>query len=165
MEQQLVDAVRDEQLADVKLLLRTHPTIDVNWGNENCSNAIRIAADKNYGEIMKELLAHPGIDVNVTDNYGNTALIIACAYGNLDCVKLLIKDSRVNTNLLDTLGNSAFMYAVYFGKLDVVKWLLTLIDTEDQERRPNLEIHYVSISGSIIKMAKERKNEKMVKLL
>ena len=46
MEQQLVDAVRDEQLADVKLLLRTYRTIDVNWSNENGSNESRLLLTK-----------------------------------------------------------------------------------------------------------------------
>ena len=95
---------------------------------------------------MKELLAHPGIYVNVTDNYGNTALIIACGVMATSIVPKTCYQGTagVNTNLLDTLGTLAFMYAVYFGKLDVVKWLLTLIDTEDQEEmksRDSLMFH------------------------
>ena len=44
--QQLVDAVRDGRLDEVRTILRTYPNLDVNWHNENDSTTMQIAANQ-----------------------------------------------------------------------------------------------------------------------
>lgn len=167
MEQHLVDAVYDDNLIEVKRLLRLEPAIDVNWHTSYSGNALLIAVSENRVDVLKELLSHPNIDVNAKYQDSSTALIVACSNGHLDCVKLLLKDKRVDVRSVNVLNLPAFDIAVFSRHLEIVKWWLALVspeDPEDQRRRPDFERRFFTFGATIVDMT-EMDSEEMSQLL
>jgi len=92
--------------AELPLLLRDHPEINVNWANEAkfLWNSLHTASCRGGVEIVEELLAHPGIDENMKTGGGQTAVSLGSQHGRMTVVRLLLKDPRVDLTLDDHNG-------------------------------------------------------------
>jgi len=122
MEQKFFAAVQDGKVEDVKEMLRTNPTLNVNWANEDGDTALTKSCDRGDGAIVSILLAHPDIDVNLQDKNGWTPFSGACIFASPVCVRLLLKDPRVRVNKRDNWGSTPLKYVAANGHCDIVKW-------------------------------------------
>ena len=125
MERKFHDAVDNGHVEDVEEILRTTPSLNVNWRDdesESRSCALQRACIRGHDAIVSVLLAHPDIDVNLRDSYGDTSFMLACAFGRTSCVRLLLKDSRVKVVGADADRRTPLMEAAYRGQIDVVRW-------------------------------------------
>jgi len=95
VEELLYDAAWGGHASEVLSLLRVHPEVNINWGNEEEWTPLHVASSRDHDEVVKVLLAHPNIDVNLKDKDGQTPLSLSCEYGLVAIVRLLVKDSRV----------------------------------------------------------------------
>jgi len=87
MEERFFAAAESGNVEEVKQILRKHPNLNVNWGNEDDegSTALIIACDNGHDSIVSILLAHPDIDVNLKNSFGQTPFMWACCNGNTLC--------------------------------------------------------------------------------
>ena len=126
VEQLLWEASDDGDAVAVHALLRDHPEVNANWGNENedhCA-ALHIAASDGHLEVVKLLLAHPSVNVNVKTLFGYTAISESCAQGHVSLVQLLLKDPRVDILLADIYGHTPLWWASFGGHHEVVECLI-----------------------------------------
>jgi len=84
----LLNAVWNDNLDRVKSVLALDNGIDINIKDNNENTALIIASYKENIEIVKSLLDH-GAGVNIKNNKGYTALILASYKGNIGIVDLL----------------------------------------------------------------------------
>jgi len=145
----------------------------------NKNEAIRMASDKGYSELVELLLKDKRVDPTINDNkpmrsalkyhhydvvkvlladkrvnpavYENYAIQLASKYGHADVVKLLLADKRVNPAVYD---NYTIQLASKYGHADVVKLLLA-----DKRVNP------ADDDNSAIKRASEYGHVDVVKLL
>jgi len=117
-------ASEDDNVEEVKRILRKNPNLDVNWKNEsrNDFTALIRACDEGHDSIVSIFLAHPAIDVNLKSVFGETPFAKACGEGHTSCVRLLLKDSRVEVNEPGITGRTPLWDAAGNGHVDVMKW-------------------------------------------
>ena len=84
----LLNAVWNDNLDRVKSVLALDNGIDINIRDNNENTALIIASYKENIEIVKSLLDY-GAEVNIKNNKGYTALILASYKGNIGIVDLL----------------------------------------------------------------------------
>jgi len=123
MEEDFCGTASDGKVEAMKELLRSNPTLDVNWRNEDdgCT-ALYMACGNGHDAIASILLAHPDIDVNQKNVDGDTPFANVCAERLTSCVPLLLKDSRVSVLELNGFGSTPLCSAAFYGHLEVVKW-------------------------------------------
>jgi len=110
--------------ADVKLILRRNPDLNVNWVDRFGQTVLHRACEKGHDAITRILLSHPGIDVNLRDVYGHTPLLLASLFQHAGCVGLLLRDSRVNC--LPGERGVGLKWAAEKGSVDIVRlWVAT----------------------------------------
>ena len=119
-------AARDGKIAELPLLLRDNPGLNVNWASEVnfLWTSLHTASCCGGVEIVEELLAHPGIDVNMKTGGGQTAVSLGSQYGRVAVVQLLLKDPRVDLTLDDHNGRTPLWWASYEGRSRVIEWLI-----------------------------------------
>jgi ankyrin repeat protein len=114
----LINAVRDGKLNDVKMLLQSPTVVEgINFQDQYGKTAL-IWASRGNTEIAS-LLLDKGADPNVRNNDGRTALMI----GNTDIMKLLLSH-KADMNIRDNNGNTVLTSASMDGKPERVKFLL-----------------------------------------
>ena len=126
MEQKFYDAARDGTVGEVKEILRSNPTLKVNWKNEKDDDrtALIIACASGNDSIVSILLAHPDMDVTLKDKSGYTPFNTARANENISCVRLLLHDSRVNPNEPNNFGGTPLRNGAVAGQLDLIQlWI------------------------------------------
>ena len=124
MEKELFEAAYANRLEVVRSLLRDHPTVDVNMGNEVSISPLHVATLGGYFEVTKLLLVHPNIKVNLQTFGGATPFLGGCMYGQVAVVRLMLRDPRVNIALADSNGCTPLWQAAHKGCLEVVEWLI-----------------------------------------
>ena len=72
MENQLKDAVQNNQVEEVRALLRDHPGVDINPECNGGWTCLHYSAQHGFHEVAKLLLAHPAINVNSRTWGGST---------------------------------------------------------------------------------------------
>jgi len=124
MEKMFYLAAKVGHVEDVKEILRSNPTLNVNWRNEIHfgNTALNTACENDDVAIVSILLAHPAIDVDLKDVYGNTPFNCACYQGNTSCARLLLKDSRVKVDEPSNGGYTPLFWAASNGHLDTIRW-------------------------------------------
>ena len=118
-------ASEDDNVEEVKRILRKNPNLDVNWKtpeNGNGNTALIRACDEGHDSIVSIFLAHPAIDVNLKSVFGETPFAKACGEGHTSCVRLLLKDSRVEVNEPTKDGRTPLWDAARNGHVDVIMW-------------------------------------------
>lgn len=86
-----------------------------------------------------------GPGANIQDNAGYSALHYAALNGHGDCVRLLLAHEAL-PNLPDSRGSSPLHLAAWAGHQEIVKLLLT---QSNRPANPNLQVNYISFSGSM----------------
>jgi len=124
MERRLYDAVDRGDVAEVQLLLKDNPDLNVNWEVVSQWTVLHSAAVCGYFEIVKILLAHPQINVNVQNRSGYTPFSFSCQLNCLSVVQLMLKDPRVDITLSDHRGHTPLWHASFEGSVDAVEWLI-----------------------------------------
>lgn len=108
----------------VKSLLLTHESLDVNWRNDAGWSALHTASLNGHDSILQLLLAHPAIDVNVRDDDGDRPFLVAFFAGNLPCIPVLLRDSRVDINSPNRFGRIPLHWAAANGYMELLRWMI-----------------------------------------
>jgi len=116
----LVNAAKDQDLQQVRALLRGRP--DVNVRAEDGSTALLWAAHWNDLPTA-ELLVRAGADANVANDFRMTPLSQACTNGSGEFVDLLLK-AGANPNMPIGTGETPLMTCARSGSADAVRMLL-----------------------------------------
>ena len=126
MKEKFYEAARDGNVEVMKEILRSHPTLDVNWINvrEGGTTAFHQACVYNRDDVVSILLAQPAIDVNHKGNTGATPFVSTCFRGYSSCFCLLLRDGRVNVEETDLWGVSPLWSAAFNGDLDIFNWCI-----------------------------------------
>ena len=124
MEERFWEAVSENNEEEVEEIIRSNPSLDVNWenGHRCCWTALHLAGEKGYDAIVSMLLVHPNINVNAPDENNNTPFLAACFGGHATSVRLLLRDLRVKVNELNEVGHTPLWWTCRTGRLDVIKW-------------------------------------------
>jgi len=112
--QEFIDAVNDNNVDRVKILLRdsrVDPSVNNNW-------AIKWAADRGLTGIVKALLNDGRVDPAAGNNY---AIRWAAGGGHMEVVKALLNDGRADPS---AENNNAIIWAAGSGLVEVVELLL-----------------------------------------
>ena len=128
MEEQLYNAARTGDAAEVEKILNDYPSIDVNWKKNSDMSALHVACSKGHKSVVAVLLSHPSItdriDINCKNLIGSTPFAKACYQGRTECVRLLLKDPRVNVTKANAYNHSPLRLTADEGHLDVIKqWI------------------------------------------
>ena len=119
------NAVKDNNVGEVQALLRDHPDLQVNEGDEhNNWTALHHACFEGRTHVVKLLLAHRSINVNSLASGGFTPFVIGCEYGPVSIVQLLLKDPRVDITLADESKRTPLWWASLYGRNEVIEWLI-----------------------------------------
>lgn len=116
----LVDAVKNQDLPQVRLLLSKHA--DVNVRSEDGSTALLWAAHRNDLQTA-ELLVRAGADANAANDFRMTPLAQACTNGSRAMVDLLLNASA-NPNTPIATGETPLMTCARTGSAEAVRMLL-----------------------------------------
>ena len=116
----LVDAVKNQDSAAIRSLLKQH--VDVNAAEGDGATALAWAAHQDDLEVV-DLLIHAGAKVNAANAYGVTPLALAAQDGNARMIEALLK-AGADPNLPQTSGVTPLMEASRTGNADGVKALL-----------------------------------------
>ena len=116
----LVDAVKNQDLQQVRALLNGHP--DVNVRSEDGSTALLWAAHWNDLRTA-ELLVRAGADANAANDFRMTPLSQACTNRNAELVDLLLKAGANPATPIGT-GETPLMTCARTGSADAVRMLL-----------------------------------------
>ena len=120
----MYDAAREGDIFQVKSLLLTHESLDVNWRNDAGWSALHTASLNGHDSILQLLLAHPAIDVNVRDDDGDRPFLVAFFAGNLPCILVLLRDSRVDINSPNRFGRIPLHWAAANGYMELLRWMI-----------------------------------------
>jgi len=151
----LLHAIREDQVAAVKLLLKHSAWVD--FQDKDRTTPLSYASYRGQVESVKELLKY-GADVTLCDKKDRNALQYAVmGIGNeekkLDTVKLLLKHGTpVNTRTHDSGG--ALSQAAYRGQIGIMNELIkkgALIDEVDEW--DNTPLHY-AVRGNRVEAVK-----------
>ena len=118
-----------------------------------------VAVIFNHPSVVSVLLARPGTMLGWVDAWGRTALHYACHKNRPDMVEMLGRDKRCTAALLnkkDRCGYTPLWLAVKSNSLDSVKELGKLEWTNFRTKTQ---------TGSLIAMAKKRRNYEILKYL
>ena len=121
-DEELIEAVEDDDTAKVNELLQNHQDVNVNISDPE--PLLCIAVQNNNTDIVKALLEHKDINVNIQDSMQVTPLHIAIQKGNIDIVKALLAHKYINVNIQTTMGLTPLHIAIQNGNIDIVKALL-----------------------------------------
>jgi ankyrin repeat protein len=116
----LIDAVKNQDAAAVRSLLKQH--VNVNAAEGDGATALAWAAHQDDLETV-ELLIRAGAKVNAANAYGVTPLALAAQNGNPKMVEALLK-AGADASAAQTSGVTVLMGAARTGNVDVVKALL-----------------------------------------
>jgi ankyrin repeat protein len=116
----LVTAAKDQDMQQVRTLLRGRP--DVNVRSEDGSTALLWAAHWNDLQTA-ELLVRAGADANAANDFRMTPLAQACTNGSAGFVELLLK-AGANPNTPIGTGETPLMTCARAGSADAVRMLL-----------------------------------------
>ena len=120
VERRLIDAVRSQDHATVRTLLRQRT--DVNARSDDGSTALLWAA--HWNDIATaELLVRAGADANAANDLRMTPLSLACTNGNAALVTLLLK-AGANPNTPIATGETPIMTCASSGSADAVRALV-----------------------------------------
>lgn len=115
----LIDAVKENNLEDVKELLRRRTYIDTQ--DEIQRTPLYYAYNKNLLPML-ELLLQAGANLSLLYN-GTSLLHLAAGYGQSDIMKILMQYTK-NLNILNTHGNTPLHDAVRHRKFEAIKQLV-----------------------------------------
>jgi ankyrin repeat protein len=101
----LLLACEKKNLDIVKMLVLTHPNININVFDKYGKTPLMIAVANYSLDIVEFLLTHPNINVNQRDGDGRTALFIATRNMNMDIINHLAHNGADFT-ICDKDGNS-----------------------------------------------------------
>jgi len=114
------EAARGSRVEEVKEIMRTHPSLNVNWRNTEIAGwtALNCACYEGRDSIVAILLAHPAIDVNLKSHFGGTPFLNSCLRHTDSCARLLLQDPRVDLDEPEEDGNRPRWYA----SATILKW-------------------------------------------
>jgi ankyrin repeat protein len=116
----LIDAVKEQDVAALRTLLRTRP--DVNVPEPDGATALHWAANRGNVEIAS-LLLKAGAKVDAANEYGVTPLSLACENGDASMINALLS-ADANPNLALPSGETPLMTASRTGNANAVAALL-----------------------------------------
>ena len=120
---ELFEAIRDNNIEKVNLLLDLGADINAIGGQNQETTALKLAAFKGHTEIVRLLLDH-GADINAIDEIlGNTALIVAARDGRTEIARLLV-EYGADINAISEIGTTALMRATERGRTEIATILL-----------------------------------------
>jgi len=112
-------------------LLLTHPDIA-----RNAEDALCVACEEGFPDVVEILLGVPGIDVNKINGRGKTPLL--CTFGDMvdqvECVKLLLSRPEVDVNKPDSGGRTLLLRACELNDLALATLLLGKADVDLNQR-------------------------------
>lgn len=159
-----VEICSDDEVAKLKELLN-----DINVNDLGCDvnkvdpygngiTLLHIFSAINASSFMAKFLQIDGIKIDELDKYGETPLHFAAKFGNLEAAKLLAsQNSTVNIiDLPNFMGVTPLYRAAENNYIEVVKFLL--------ENGANAEIAELLEDKTPLQVAKEQKNEEMIKV-
>lgn len=121
----LWNAATAGNLAQVKHILTTRPSVDVNWQDDMWKNtALFRACLHGHVGVVRHLLSDPRVDVNLKNKYGETALNNVCFRGVTRLATELLAHPKIDVNLAHTQGSTPFIHACQQGHTELVRILL-----------------------------------------
>ena len=145
----LLYAIKINNIKVIKELLKDD--VDLNFNN---NNALQIAFEKGFVDIIQLLLQNKNINLNnISNDVKNYMLSIAAARGYVDIIKLLLQDPHVDPS---TNNNSAIYNAIIHGHTEIVKLLL---------QHPNVNLSDVDFKNYALHIALEYGYIEIIKLL
>lgn len=139
----LVDAVRQQDVAEVRALVRSGA--DVNRPEGDGATALHWAVHEDAAEIVRVLL-DAGAAAGTANDLGITPLHLAAASGNAGILTLLL-EKRANPNAAANSGVTPLMEAARSGHVDAVRLLLAHgadVNARESARRQTALIWAVS---------------------
>jgi ankyrin repeat protein len=121
-DQELLEAAKENNLAEVSRLLRAGADINVKDNNGNIM-PLHWACMKGHVHVVIEFLEH-GADIESTTSYGRTPLYFACANGHVAVVNELLSRGA-NTEVKDHLGDTPLHDASWNGHVEIAHALLS----------------------------------------
>jgi ankyrin repeat protein len=120
---QLIDAVKDSNIAQVKALIEQNINI-VNLASDDIGyKALHAAVAINSSKIVNTLL-EAGADINAEDNLGKTPLYLAVEKNFVNIVDMLLR-AGADFNTVDSNGSTPLHVAAQQGLSKIAKILLT----------------------------------------
>lgn len=117
----LLDAVNNENLALVKLLLENLDTEAINSKNSLGQSALSLAVSLGNFEIFELLIHKKGIDVNTNDGAHFTPLMVATYFGHTEMVKKLLETKGIDATQRLPTGETAIDLAVHHKRSNLVE--------------------------------------------
>jgi hypothetical protein len=148
--QGVFDAIRNNDLHQVKELIEKHPDL-VNTPGNNRFTPILFAANNNKSEIAEYLISK-GADVDavfLADYYGNTPISFAIKNNNLDLVKILLNNGA-DIQHRTKLGENYLHFAAAQNMVDIAEYLINNgIDINSVKNGGLTPLHLAVITGSV----------------
>jgi ankyrin repeat protein len=122
---------------------------------EYASNALMVAVERGYSELVELLFIIPGLNLNAMLKNISTPLMIACERGNLALAKRLVAhgvDPKQDWRGKDR-ANSPLQSAVVTGQVEVLKWLVEVCGVDVNHEIASFESRGHLSSSSVWRMA------------
>lgn len=126
---------------------------NVNQLNSNNKSALFVSALRSHADILEVLVAH-GADINQANDDGNTPMHMAALNNNVAALKSLITHGA-DINSVNNHGCTPLIAAAMYDSYEAMKLLL----------QAGADKKYVSDEGTALKIAQDRGNTRIIKLL
>ena len=136
--EQLLDKVRQQDLAEVRQLLALGYPLNAAMPGEGTALMLAVRARDNA---MVELLLSAGADVNLSSRRDGNPLIIAAQLADLQLAKLLVQ-AGADVNAIVLADETPLINASYIGDLAMVQYLV------QQGAHVNLKVEATMMDGS-----------------
>jgi hypothetical protein len=137
LQERVADLSRNGKTAELGLMLRDHPELDVNEGKSFDCPALYFACSYGHTACAQLLVDHKA-DVNSKMRDGWTAVHLASIYGHLACAEVLVQNGA-DVNADDEFGQTPMMVSAWKGHVNVAQYLL----------EHKVDIHHRVASGSL----------------
>ena len=137
----LIDAVLDNDLPRVRVLLHQGADVNVRTGYDN--TPLHLATQWEDGEIVELLLKQNEVKLNETNYDGATPMHMSISFGFIKPARILANKKGVNMNVQNDKGNSPLHFACIRGRTQIATLLIEndRVNLNLQNRKGNTPLH------------------------
>ena len=162
-DEELFQAVNNNNLEKVKDIMRAIPTV-----NPNHKNMLNVAVGKGNHEMVQALLTSQLIDVHQRNTQGAPPLYQACTSPRVlvEVVKVLLYDPRVDVNFGEGGLCTPLWGAAFEGHVAIIKWLIVSgRDLHLEKKGRLLAVLFDDNEYSALEIARARGNQEAAAVL